>query len=328
MNRGRSTIVLGALLVFASVSLATHASDVERGGKDLGNPSESLTPLELAITVDDLPGYGASHPGMNRFEIVRKTIAALKSADDAAIYGFSNGSRLDRDPNAMGALRTWVNAGYFLGNHTYSHADLGQVSVENFIADIEKMEPILAFLSSAVAWPKMFRYPFLSEGDTLEKRNAVRNYVRRKGYDIAQVTVNYEDWAWIDAYTRCAARHDEQEMSWLRAQVVTAARRELRHAQTLARRLIGRDIKHILVLHLGAFNAVSLPDVLKAFKADGVQFISLQSALGDEIYGLNPNVPMSTTLTFLAQLALLKGIADPSDDRITTVEKLQGMCIQ
>ncbi len=328
MNRGRSSIVLGALLVLASVCLSTHASDVKPGGTDVGNPTESLTPLELAITVDDLPGYGGSHPGMNRLEIVRKTIAALKSADDAAIYGFSNGSRLDRDPNAMAVLKTWVDAGYLLGNHTYSHMDLGQVSVENFIADIEKMEPILAFFSSAGPWPKMFRYPFLSEGDTLEKRNAVRGYVRRKGYSIAQVTVNYEDWAWIDAYTRCAARHDEQAMNWLRAQVVAAALRELRRAQTLANRLIGRDIKHILVLHLGAFNAVSLPDVLKAFKADGVRFISLQTALGDEVYELNPNVPMSTTLTFLAQLALRKGIEDPSDNRITTVEGLQRMCIQ
>jgi hypothetical protein len=111
MNRGRSTVVLGALLVCVSISLSTHASDVERGEKDLVHPTDSLTPLELAITVDDLPGYGGRHPGMNRLEIVQKTIAALKSADGASVYGFSNATRLDQDPNAIAVLRTWVDAG-------------------------------------------------------------------------------------------------------------------------------------------------------------------------------------------------------------------------
>lgn len=105
--------------------------------------------------------------------------------------------------------------------------------------------------------------------------------------------------------------NDEQGISWLRERVVKAARWQLLHAQKLAKLLAGRDIKHILLLHLAELNTMSLPDVLKAFKAEGVRFISLQTALTDPIYVINPNLPMPDGRDFLEQLAAMKGVEDP-----------------
>jgi len=99
-------------------------------------------------------------------------------------------------------LKAWVDGGNYLGNHTYSHLDLAKVTAEQFIADIEKMDRVLRSLASPAPIVKMFRYPYLSEGDTLEKRNKVRDYLNSKGYRIAQVTVDFADWAWTDAYMR------------------------------------------------------------------------------------------------------------------------------
>ena len=93
--------------------------------------------------------------------------------------------------------------------------------------------------------------------------------------------------------------------------MVKAARRQLLHAQKLAKLLMGRDIKHILLLHVGEFNTVSLLDVLTAFKAEGVRFISLQTALTDPVYGIDPNLPMPDGRDFLEQLAAMKGVVDP-----------------
>jgi peptidoglycan/xylan/chitin deacetylase (PgdA/CDA1 family) len=313
------------LLLFGSACAGSQE------GKDPLGPHEPLEPLELAITVDDLPVHGDDHPGLSRLEIVAKIIAALKAADVLAVYGFSNGEPLEWEPTGTEVLKTWGNAGYLLGNHTYSHRDLGQVTVEEFIADFEKMDHLLDSFSSGAHGVKMFRYPYLSEGDTLEKRNMMRDYLKRKGYRIAQVTVDYDDWAWNNAYTRCAMKNDAQAISWLRAHVVKAARRQLLHAQKLARLLVGQDIKHILLLHVSAFNTVSLQDVLKAFKADGVRFISLQTALTDPVYEINPNVPMPDGRNFLEQLVAMKGADDPYGEDVYDVYKkgnLEKLCLK
>ncbi len=37
-----------------------------------------------------------------------------------------------------------------------------------------------------------FRYPFVHQGDTIEKRRAVRTYLREHGYKIAEVTLDFQ----------------------------------------------------------------------------------------------------------------------------------------
>ena len=48
----------------------------------------------------------------------------------------------------------------------------------------------------------------------------------------------------------------------------------------VAKRL-GRDIPHILLIHVGAFTALTLDAVLKDWRSRGVEFISLEEALAD-----------------------------------------------
>jgi len=325
-------LLILVLLLFGSACVGNQAPRLgSQHGEDPLRPHEPLEPLELAITVDDLPVHGDDHPGVNRLEIAAKVIAALKATDSPVVYGFSNGEPLEWDPTVMDVLKTWGNAGYLLGNHTYSHMDLGQVRAEEFMVDIEKMDHLLDSISSGATGAKMFRYPYLSEGDTLEKRNMVREYLKRKGYRIAQVTVDYADWAWNNAYLRCAVGNDEEAIRWLRTHVVKAARRQLLHAQKLAKLLMGRDIKHILLLHVGEFNTVSLRDVLKAFNAEGVRFISLQTALADPVYEINPNLPMPDGKDFLEQLAAMKGVEDPYGEDSYDVykqETLAKLCVR
>ena len=65
-------------------------------------------------------------------------------------------------------------------------------------------------------WGRVFRYPYLREGDTLQKRRAVRRWLAAQGYQIARVTVYFDDWAWNDAYARCVGRPDPGTIQWLK----------------------------------------------------------------------------------------------------------------
>jgi len=329
---GAAFVCVLVLLISSSTSTESSGSNVDTEHTRLAF-EEPLESLELTITIDDVPitideelNHGKTQPRLSRLEITQSIIASLKSHSVPAVYAFSYGEPATRDPNAMEILQLWVGSGNFLGNHTFSHKDLAVTTAEAYIADIERMDLFLNTLGTTSPPLKVFRYPFLKEGENGEKRNKVRDYLASKGYRIAQVTVDYLDWAWTEAYMRCAATGDDHRLRWLRESVVKAARRHVRRSQKLAKRVLGRDIKHILLLHFSAFNAFTLPEVLSALKADGVKFVDLQTAMSDPVYRTNPDHPIPDGRTFLGQLVEMNHIADPYQEQVYTEEKLSEIC--
>ena len=158
---------------------------------------------EMAVTIDDLPTHGPMPPGVQRVAIGRDMISVLKRRGVREAYGFVNGGQVKGDPQHSAILKMWHQAGLGLGNHTFSHPNLNRVTASEYIADIERNEAVLAEVAGP-RWERIFRYPYLHEGDTLQKRDAVRRWLTARGYQIAQVTVYFDDWAWNDAPMRDA----------------------------------------------------------------------------------------------------------------------------
>jgi hypothetical protein len=298
----------------------------------LSNQNESLDvwgpldPMEMAISIDDLPTHGKVPAGMNSRDIGKSVLAAFHDAHTPPIYGFSNGMQLTWDPNSLEVLKDWLRSGNYLANHTFNHMDLAQSTAEAFIADIVAMERLLTSLSPTAPPLKVFRFPYMSDGNMLGKGDRVRNFLEKNGYQIAPVTVDYKDWAWNSAYLKCHATNDEVQVRWLRQQVIAAARREVRQAQTAAKLVVGRDIRHILLVHLSAFNALTLADVLAALQADGVKFIDLRSAMDDPIYRLNPGLPLHDGDTSLEQFIKAKKLVYPYGIQMYPPERIEAMC--
>ena len=63
-------------------------------------------------------------------------------------------------------------------SYVFAHG-LEQNSTEAFESDIEENEPALELLARANDDWHWLRYPYLHEGDTVEKRRAVRAYLKR-----------------------------------------------------------------------------------------------------------------------------------------------------
>lgn len=70
-------------------------------------------------------------------------------------------------------------------------------------------------------------------------------------------------------------------------------------------------IKHILLIHINAFTAEMLDELLTTYGNHGVKFISLEDALNDEAYRLNPNVIATRSYTFLNQVRLSRKMKNP-----------------
>src|SRR5262245_21935063 len=142
--------------------------------------------IRVAVTVDDLPEHGEAPKGVTRVEIARKMLTELKNHSVPEVYGFINAEQLADERPLREILQLWVEAGYSLGNHSYSHKSLTKTSVADYKREIERNEKSLQFYAGAFAW-RYFRYPYLHERNTLEKRNAIRAYLKERNYKIAQV---------------------------------------------------------------------------------------------------------------------------------------------
>src|SRR5215475_12119353 len=147
---------------------------------------------EVAITFDDLPSHGPLPTGVTREDVARRILAAFKEANLPAVYGFINAGpgKLQEHPEDIKVLQLWREAGQPLANHTYDHMSLNSNTVQAFEDNIEKNEAALRDLMGKKGW-HWLRYPYLNEGDTLEKRRAVRAYLKDHHYKIAQVSIDF-----------------------------------------------------------------------------------------------------------------------------------------
>jgi len=198
-------------------------------------------------------------------------------------YGFVNGLFTEQNPSSDEVLKAWRAAGFALGNHTWSHLNLNQHTVEEFEADLLRNEPLLNPLMTGEDW-HWLRYPFLAEGDTPEKRSAIRSFLLQHGYRIAAVTMSFGDYRWNEPYARCKQKGDSKAVEQLESTYLQAADQSIDFYRRLSNSLFGRDIPYVLLMHIGALDAEMLPRLLELYRSRGFQFITLDQAERDDFY--------------------------------------------
>ena len=265
---------------------------------------------KVAITFDDLPLNGSLPAGITEVDIVKRVLPIFSARNMPPMYGFINARKLEANPAGAEALRLWMAGGQRAGNHTYSHIDLTRSSAEEFARDVAQNEPALLLLSPSNDW-RWFRYPYLHEGDTLDKRGAVRALLKDRRYATAQTTLDYEDYLWNSAYARCSDKKDVNSIAWLRSSYLATAAAYLDAGRSMAKTVYGREISHVLLLHLGAYSPEILPPLFDLLAARGFQFVTLEEAQRDPAYQSDPNFAGPNTGTLLEQHMDARQLAYP-----------------
>ena len=241
--------------------------------------------IKVSITVDDLPSSGPDFPGMSKVEISDKIIQSFVDNKVPEVFGFLNGIVAVNMQERLNILKKWRGAGFLLGNHTFSHLDYANVTLDKFILDIEKNENLLLDYNESVKDLKVFRFPFLSEGETKEKRYALRSYLNNRNYRIAQVSVDFHDWAWVEPLIRCKARKETKSIEELRVRFIKSAIEQIKFSQAASEFIWGmKDFKHILLIHLNAPTALWLNELLLAIKKEQIDLIASREAIFDKHY--------------------------------------------
>ena len=301
---------------------------------------QQATPVQptMAITFDDLPVHGALPPGETRLQIAQSILSTLKINQMPPVYGFVNARRLmPADPTHASTnrenirpadpdyafLTAWRAAGQPLGNHTANHPSLDESTAAEFEQNIVDDEPTLASLMGNEDW-HWFRFPYLQEGDTLAKHREVRDWLLAHHYRTAQVTMDFEDYLWNAPYARCVANHEEASIQYLHTSYLAAAGQYMNLFRLLSYKVYGREIPYVLLLHVGAFEAVMLPDLLKLYRHAGMKFVTLQDAEADPAYAHDVDLGIKSGGGLLELMAYKEKIPFPPNSK--PYKQLEEIC--
>ena len=222
----------------------------------------------VALTFDDLPVNGALPPGLGRADIARSILGALRARRSPPVYGFVNAKPLDEGGENAEVLRLWRADGHPLANHTFSHMDLHKNTPQAFGQDVLANEATLRTYMGDQDWHWL-------ASPTCTKARRSRSVARRRGSPArlprGAGDDEFDDWAYNDPYARCRGRNDDHAIEWLAESYLGRAAASISGAQETAKLAYGRDIPHVMLLHVGGFQTVMLPKLLDLLERRGFQ---------------------------------------------------------
>jgi peptidoglycan/xylan/chitin deacetylase (PgdA/CDA1 family) len=248
----------------------------------------------VAVTFDDLPATTAgvvANDVASLEALTTKLLSAVREFGTPAV-GFVNEGQLFVEgagpadgERRIGLLRMWLDAGLELGNHTYSHRDLNVIPLEQFEADVMRGEVITRGLLKARGQTlRYFRHPFLHVGANLQTRRAFEAFLARRGYTVAPVTVDNDEFVYAAAYASALRRGDAAGAKRIADDYLRYMDEVFSFFEGVSRRVIGREIPQILLLHANTLNADRFGAVAEALMRRGYRFVPLHRALEDPAY--------------------------------------------
>ena len=220
-------------------------------------------------------------------------------------------------PAGMALVADWARDGHAVGNHTSRHRSLAasKVSLAEFIDDVQAADAALRTLPGFV--PRL-RFPFLKEGDTPEKRDGFRAWMAAQGYRPAPVSIDASDWYYNEVYLAWLDRGVAGKAQAVRRAYVAHLLDRARYYDTLARSLLARSPRHVMLLHTNAINAVSVGEIIAAFRSNGWTIVSPLEAFDDSVYTTQPDVlPAGESLIWsIAKSRGVDGLRYPAEDAV------------
>ena len=245
---------------------------------------------QVAITIDDLPA-GAAH-AMSAATISAMTAKLLDTLRDqkVPVVGFVNEDKLYKFGEVderIRALRMWLDHGFELGNHTFSHSSLNKVGLKAWEEDVVRGESVTRMLMAEHKMElRYFRHPYLDTGRDLQTRRQAEAFLVERGYYIAPVTLDAWDWMYAGVYEDAKKRGDRALQQELARSYLSYSDAVFAYSEQLSKQMIGYEPKQILLLHANQLEADHIGELIDLMRKRGYRFISLADALGDEAYGL------------------------------------------
>ena len=249
---------------------------------------ESLAGMEIALTINRMI-RSTVEPDRdqddwcyteNTRENLGKLLSALKSNDIPPTVDFLTGECMD-----LGFQEEWLRSGNRIGSLTYRGVSPKKGSAQEFIDSLIRNEHELSPLwSKFERKQKYFRYPSLKLGMETQRPREIRAYLKQNGFVEVPATINSRDEYFSQPYCAALARGDRVCANFISATFKSVLLDKTQKARAAARKIVGRDVKQILMIQANQLTIDMLDELLRWYKAMGVRFISVDDALGDSFY--------------------------------------------
>ena len=251
----------------------------------------------IAITIDDF--NLADTPLMSGLERDTAIRSALRRHGVKAA-GFVAGKYVDADRSPK-VLAAWSDEGHILGNHSFSHSYYGGRDPLGEMADILRCEPLL---TPYAGFRKLFRYPFLAEGNTAEGRDRLRALLKGCGYRNGAVTIDTSDWYIDQRLTTRLRTEPAAALAPYGAYWLDHIWNRATYYDGLARAVLGHSIDHTILLHHRLTTALFLDDGLAMFQRRGWRLADAATAFRQpEIQVSYDTLPAGQSLMWAAAKA-------------------------
>ena len=185
------------------------------------------------------------------------------------------------------SLRLWLDGGFDLGSHSYSHPDFSAISAEQMKAEITHADDMLRPVLTANGRKlEFFRFPYNHTGETKAKHDTVAAFLKSHGYQVATCTIDTSDYVFASAYARAIGAKDQATADRVRHEYITYSGTEIDFYAALNRRVLGYEPPEVMLLHDSLLNADVVDDILALFRSRGYGFVSLTQAQNDPAYAM------------------------------------------
>jgi len=270
-------------------------------------PPNPRAAREVAVTVDDLPAQWGDLAVMR--EITKKLLDSFRRHGVPAV-GFVNEGKLyarGEVDERTELLRAWLDAGHELGNHTFSHILIDRHPLAAYREDVIRGETVTRMLLAERGRKlRYFRHTQLRTGPTEEYKRGLAEFLAARGYTVAPVTVDNQEWVFAHVYARAKQQGDEETARRVSAEYVRYMEEIFDFFEKLSADSLGYEVKQTLLLHANEINADHFDALAAMLKRRGYAFVTLERALTDPAYAL-PDAQADMGLSWLHRWMLAKG---------------------
>ena len=255
-----------------------------------GYAQTSKPDRQVAVTIDDLPaGMADRMPAADITAMTTRLLTILRD-QKVPVVGFVNEKKLFKlgeVDERIKALQMWLDYGFELGNHTYSHMSLNQRELKDWEDDVVQGETVIRILLTPKKMPlRYFRHPYLDTGRDLATRRKAEEFLTQRGYRIAPITLDGWDWSFAGIYEDAKKRNDTEMQQRIVKDYLAYHDAVSAYAEQESARLVGYEPRQILLLHASNLEADHIGELLDLLRKRGYRFITLADALEDPAYSL------------------------------------------
>lgn len=266
------------VIVIVSILISCKSKSILVYNKEENQPKISFTfddPITDSIL--DLPNEKWN-------DMILKTLKSEKIM--AAL--FVCGMRIDSEKGKK-LLATWDNSEHLICNHSYNHTYFNskKVSLNDFEMEMLKNDSLIKNYKN---YTNLFRFPYLKEGNSDEKIEGFRKFLKAKNYKNGSVTIDASDWYIADRLKDALKKNPKRSTDDFKQFYINHIYDRALFYDSLASKITNRKINHNLLLHHNLTSALFLKDLINHFRAKGWQIINVDVAFRDEIYNSEPKI--------------------------------------